>query len=67
MVKKIKEKTGRVINISFENNLLLKKYFIYNEAMGVTLTNSEICDQIFELGLQIATKKMKDAEINIQA
>jgi hypothetical protein len=58
MPKKSKEKTGRVVMISKENNLLLKQYFIYNERMGVTLSNSDICDQIFEIGLITATKTM---------
>jgi hypothetical protein len=58
MAKKKKDKTGRVVLVAKEDNILLKQYFAYNESIGVTLTNSEICDQIFREGLYLVTKSM---------
>jgi hypothetical protein len=60
MRKNKKEKTGRVILISKEDNLLLKSYFIDCEKIGVTLTNSEICDKIFSVGLHNEIKSMNE-------
>ncbi len=59
MAKNKKNKAGRVIQVSREDNILLKKYFLYNESIGVTLTNSEICDQIFKEGLYLVAKNIK--------
>ena len=58
MTKKKKDKTGRVVLVTKEDNLLLKQYLVYAESIGVTLTNSEICDQIFQTGLYTVAKNM---------
>jgi hypothetical protein len=58
MAKKKKDKTGRVVLVTKDDNILLKQYFAYNESIGVTLTNSEICDQIFKKGLYESVKDM---------
>jgi hypothetical protein len=62
MAKRKKEKTGRVILVSKEDNRLLKQYFIEAENLGVTLTNSEICDQMFSLGLHTTIKNLRDGK-----
>jgi hypothetical protein len=51
MTRKRKTKTGRVITVSKEDNLLLKKIFIIFEEVGTNMTNSEICDQLFSNGI----------------
>lgn len=53
MAKKNRVKTGRVISVSKEDNILLKKIFIACEEIGVDLSNSEICDQIFSTGIHV--------------
>lgn len=65
MAKRKKEKTGRVIMVSKEDNLLLKQYFIDAGNLGVTLTNSEICDQIFSIGLHNIIKNISDEIHNL--
>ena len=64
MAKKKKDRTGRVILISKEDNILLKQYFLYGESKGVTLSNSEICDNIFRTGLYEITKEMTNGNNN---
>ena len=52
MAKKNKDKTGRVVLVSKEDNLLLKQYFLNAENLGCTKTNSELCNDIFAVGLR---------------
>jgi len=65
MAKKTKTKTGRVILVSKEDNVLLKQYFLDAENIGVTLTNSELCDRIFSIGLHNVVKSMADEQAHI--
>lgn len=58
MAKRKKEKTGRVITVSKDDNALLKRYFLDCENIGVTKSNSEICDDIFRKGLYTSIKEM---------
>lgn len=51
MVRQKKAKTGRVVLVSKEDNLLLKKIFIKFEEVGTNMTNSEICNELFSLGI----------------
>lgn len=60
-----KEKVGRVIEVSKEDNILLKQYFNYAYERGVTLTNLEICNQMFSRGLhEVAKSMIMDSEPN---
>lgn len=60
MAKRKKAKTGRVIMVSKEDNLLLKRIFIECDQIGITLTNSEICDQIFSIGISEKFKSISN-------
>ena len=58
MAKKKKDKTGRVIEVSKADNLLLKKYLLHCEEQGVTLSNAEICSNLFSIGLHQESKNL---------
>ena len=62
--RKSKEKVGRVVIVSKEDNMLLKQYFIDAEEIGCTLSNGEICSQIFSIGLHTQIKTMAASKIN---
>jgi hypothetical protein len=51
MSKEKKQTKGRVIELSKADNILLKKYLLYCEETGVTLSNTEICSNLFSIGL----------------
>lgn len=53
-----KKKTGRVIIVSQEDNLLLKRFFCDCEEEGCTKLKGEICNDIFSLGLHEAIKNI---------
>jgi hypothetical protein len=52
MAKKIKEKTGRVIEISKADNILFKKYLIALEEAGVEKNPTEVASDLFSIGLR---------------
>lgn len=66
MAKKNKDKTGRIVLVSREDNILLKKYFLDAESMGVTITNAEICERIFSKGLHATIRDFNDSKGIIQ-
>ena len=60
MTKRKRLKTGRVVMVSNDDNTKLKDIFKLCDEIGVALTNSEICDQIFSLGISNKLKSLKD-------
>jgi len=62
MAKKTKDKTGRVVMVTKEDNLLLKQYFLDAEEVGCTLSNAEICNQIFSRGLHVMVAETRNTK-----
>jgi hypothetical protein len=59
MTKRNSDTVGTQIDVTKEDNLLLKQYFVYAYAKGVTKSNREIRNEIFSRGLHELTRHMK--------
>jgi hypothetical protein len=53
-----KDKTGRVITVSKEDNRLFKKYLILLEEMGVDKSPNEVASELFSFGLHANYKSL---------
>ena len=59
MAKRIKEKTGRVIQITKEDNRIFKQMILDLYDMGIFRTSNELADELFSLGLHTKAKSLK--------
>ena len=62
MTKRKKENTGRVIIVSKEDNLILKKLFLDYDEVGTSLSNQEICNHLFRVGLYAKVKELDETK-----
>lgn len=51
--------THRVVRLTKDANIKLKKIFVNLEERGINYSIPEICDQLFELGIQTKEKELK--------
>jgi hypothetical protein len=59
MAKEKNEHTSRVVRLTKETDIRLKKIFIAYDELSVKLTVPEICDQIFELGIRVKETELQ--------
>jgi len=59
-----KEKTGIAIDVSKEDNLLLKQYILNLENIGIYKTKSQAASKLFTVGLYNEIKNFSDDNDN---
>ena len=60
MAKKFKEKTGRVIRVTRDNNRLFKQMLLDLYDMDIFRTPDELADELFSYGLHTKAKDLRD-------